>query len=230
MVIYLDLVILSTVLVNTLIILGIECIFNSSGNIFRIIISNLLSVVFLSLYLLPIGKLIFIRYLMGILIGYISFNKCNIKNKIIKIVLYYLFNLSLVGVLEIFEIRNMVLLVISTIFIIGLGIIISFRNKDELVVKVNNKNMNVLYDSGNYTIYNKLPVVYLHQKYFSKIYKYIDKISINTIGGASMIDIYEGPTLKINNTEFKVYYAFSDVIEFDMILHKDLGGIRCLSY
>ena len=230
MVIYLDLVILSTVLVNTLIILGIECIFNSSCNIFRIIISNLLSVVFLSLYLLPIGKLIFIRYLMGILIGYISFNKCNIKNKIIKIVLYYLFNLSLVGVLEIFEIRNMVLLVISTIFIIGLGIIISFRNKDELVVKVNNKNMNVLYDSGNYTIYNKLPVVYLHQKYFSKIYKYIDKISINTIGGASMIDIYEGPTLKINNTEFKVYYAFSDVIEFDMILHKDLGGIRCLSY
>ena len=31
-----------------------------------------------------IKELIFIRYLIGILIGYISFNKCNIKSKIIK--------------------------------------------------------------------------------------------------------------------------------------------------
>ena len=29
---------------------------------------------------------------------------------------------------------------------------------------------------------------------------------------------------------FNVYYAFSDIKNFDVILHKDLGGIGCLSY
>lgn len=230
MVIYLDLVIISTILVNTLIIMGIECIFNVQISILRIIISDILSILFLTLYLLPIGKLIFIRYLVGVFIGMISFKKCNIKNKIIKISLYYLFNISLVGVLEIFEIRNMTLLIISTIFIISLGIVVSFRNKDELIVKLNNKYMNALYDSGNYTLYKTFPVVYLNKKYLSDIYKLIDKISVSTINGNCRVDIYQGPILKINNQEFKVYYAFSESIEFDMILHKDLGGVRCLSY
>lgn len=230
MIIYLDLVIISMILVNTLIIMGIECIFNSNVSILRIIISDVLSIGFLSLYLLPIGKFIFIRYLVGIPLGMVSFNKCNFKNKIIKISLYYIFNISLVGILEIFKIRNMALLIISTIFIISQGIIISFRNKDELVVKLNNKYVNALYDSGNYTLYKQLPVVYLNKKYFSDIYKLVDKINVSTINGNCLVDIYEGPRLKINNQEFNVYYAFSDIKEFDCILHKDLGGVRCLSY
>lgn len=230
MVVYLDLVILSTIVVNTLIIMGIECIFNSRVSVLRIVISDIISVLFLSLYLFPLGKLIFIRYLVGILIGMISFNKCIIKNKIIKVCFYYLFNICLVGVLEIFKIRNFSLLIISTIFIISLGIVISYRNKDELVVRVNNKYLNALYDSGNYTFYNQLPVVYLDKKYFCDIYKFIALTNVKTINGLSLIKIYSGPKLKINNKEYFVYYAFSDIGEFDIILHKDLGGARCLSY
>jgi hypothetical protein len=78
MVVYLDLVILSTVLVNTLMIMGIECILNGKLSIIRIILSNVVLVLSLGLYLINIKELIFIRYLIGILIGYISFNKCNI--------------------------------------------------------------------------------------------------------------------------------------------------------
>ena len=153
MVVYLDLVILSTVLVNTLMIMGIECILNGKLSIIRVILSNVVLVLSLGLYLINIKELIFIRYLIGILIGYISFNKCNIKSKIIKIVVYYLFNISLVGILEIFEIRNLGLLILSVIFIICLGMIISFHNKNELEVKVNNLSLNALYDSGNYSFY-----------------------------------------------------------------------------
>ena len=156
MVVYLDLVILSTVLVNTLMIMGIECILNGKLSIIRVILSNVVLVLSLGLYLINIKELIFIRYLIGILIGYISFNKCNIKSKIIKIVVYYLFNISLVGVLEIFEIRNLGLLILSVIFIICLGMIISFHNKNELEVKVNNLSLNALYDSGNYSFYKGL--------------------------------------------------------------------------
>lgn len=230
MVVYLDLVILSTVIVNTLIIMGIECIFNEKVNILRIIVSNILSVLFLALYIIPLGKFIFIRYFVGILIGYISFNKCRIKNKVIKICFYYLFNISLVGLLEIFNIRNMYLLILGVLFIISLGIVTSFRNKDELLVKINNKNLNALYDSGNYTFYNGVPVVYLSKKYLSDIYIYQGEVSINTVYSKCNISIYSGPSLSINNKEYRVYYSFGDISDFDMILHAELGGVRCLSY
>lgn len=230
MVVYLDLVILSTIVVNTLIVMGIECIFNSSVSILRIIISNLLSVVCLSLYILPIGKFIFIRYFVGILIGIISFNKCKMQNKIIKISLYYLFNISLVGVLEIFNIRNMGLLIISTIFIICLFMVISFRNKNEYVVLLNKKSLNALYDSGNYTYYEGIPVVYLDIKYLNNSYMLVDKIVVEVISGKSIVNIYKGPCLKINNKQYCCYYAFSSLNGFDVILHKDIGGVGCLSY
>lgn len=230
MVVYLDLVILSTVLVNTLMIMGIECILNGKLSIIRVILSNVVLVLSLGLYLINIKELIFIRYLIGILIGYISFNKCNIKSKIIKIVVYYLFNISLVGVLEIFEIRNLGLLILSVIFIICLGMIISFHNKNELEVKVNNLSLNALYDSGNYSFYKGVPVVYLDYKYFNNSFVFVDKLVVNTISSKTLINIYTGPVLKINNKVFNVYYAFSDIKNFDVILHKDLGGIGCLSY
>jgi hypothetical protein len=230
MVVYLDLVILSTVLVNTLMIMGIECILNGKLSIIRVILSNVVLVLSLGLYLINIKELIFIRYLIGILIGYISFNKCNIKSKIIKIVVYYLFNISLVGVLEIFEIRNLGLLILSVIFIICLGMIISFYNKNELEVKVNNLSLNALYDSGNYSFYKGVPVVYLDYKYFNSSFIFVDKLVVNTISSKTLINIYTGPVLKINNKVFNVYYAFSDIKNFDVILHKDLGGLGCLSY
>ena len=61
MVVYLDLVILQTVLVNTLMIMGIECILNGKLSIIRVILSNLVLVLSLSLYLINIKELIFIR-------------------------------------------------------------------------------------------------------------------------------------------------------------------------
>ena len=207
MVVYLDLVIISTVLVNTLIILGICSFLNEHYNILRIILSDILSVLLLSLYILPIGKLIFIRYLCGIIIGFVAFNKCSLPKMIIKLVLYYLFNLTLVGILEVFNIKNMFLLIISSILIIMMFIIISFTNHHELTVKLENKYLNALYDSGNLSSYH----------------------NIETINGINQVDIYQGPNLKINHKEYKVYYAFCSLTDFDIILNKEIGGMRCLS-
>ncbi|MBR6517422.1 MAG: sigma-E processing peptidase SpoIIGA [Bacilli bacterium] len=229
MVVYLDLVIISTVLVNTLIILGICSFLNEHYNILRIILSDILSVLLLSLYILPIGKLIFIRYLCGIIIGFVAFNKCSLPKMIIKLVLYYLFNLTLVGILEVFNIKNMFLLIISSILIIMMFIIISFTNHHELSVKLENKYLNALYDSGNLSSYHNIPIVYLKQNYFNKSYIYLDKISIETINGINQVDIYQGPNLKINHKEYKVYYAFCSLTDFDIILNKEIGGMRCLS-
>jgi hypothetical protein len=187
MVVYLDLVILSTVLVNTLMIMGIECILNGKLSIIRIILSNVVLVLSLGLYLINIKELIFIRYLIGILIGYISFNKCNIKSKIIKIVVYCLFNISLVGVLEIFEIRNLGLLILSVIFIICLGMIISFHNKNELEVKVNNLSLNALYDSGNYSFYKGV-LIEFQNFVISEYYNAIEVFAYNDIDNGAFDD------------------------------------------
>ena len=229
MVIYLDLVIISTVLVNTLIILGICSFLNEHYNVLRIILSDMLAVLLLSLYILPIGKLIFIRYLCGIVIGFIAFNKCSLPKMIIKLVLYYLLNLTLVGVLEVFNIKNMFLLIISSLLIIMMFIIISFTNHQELSVKLENKYLNALYDSGNLSSYQNVPIVYLKQSYLNKSYIYLDKINVETINGINKVDIYKGPNLKINHKEYKVYYAFCSLTDFDIILNKEIGGIRCLN-
>ena len=92
-----------------------------------------------------------------------------------------------------------------------------------------NKYLNALYDSGNLSSYHNIPIVYLKQNYFNKSYIYLDKISIETINGINQVDIYQGPNLKINHKEYKVYYAFCSLTDFDIILNKEIGGMRCLS-
>ena len=117
MVIYLDLVIILTIVVHVLIIEGINAIFNEKIKIVRVIISSLLAVFLLSLYILPIGKFVWIRYLLGIPIGLIAFPKDKLVKRIIKIVFYYLLNLALVGTLAVFKIHNLFFLLISTLLI-----------------------------------------------------------------------------------------------------------------
>ncbi len=230
MIIYLDLVIISTVLVNILIIEGVESIFREKVRIIRVIISSILSVLLLGLYLLPVGKITWIRYLMGIPIGIVSFPKGKITKVIMQVVFYYLLNLALIGTLEIFKIRNLSFLLISTILVIVLGMITSFRSNEDLEVRIGKKIYKAIYDSGNASYYTEVPVVYLDLKYYTKEYQKIGEIVINHIGGSNLIDIYKGPNIDINHQKIVVYYAFSNLSEYDLILHKDIGGKRCLNY
>ena len=51
-----------------------------------------------------------------------------------------------------------------------------------------------------------------------------------TSDNASKKDMDSSFFQRVFNKEYLVYYVFSDIGEFDIILHKDLGGARCLSY
>lgn len=230
MVIYLDLVIISTFIVNTLIIEGINTIFNEKISIIRAILSGILAVLLLFIYLYPIGKITYIRYLLGIPLGIIAFKKTTIKNLIIKIIFYYLFNLALIGSLQIFKIKSISFVIISTILIIILGILTSFRNHYELEVIISKRKYHALYDSGNMSYYNNKPIIYLDEKYKNQNFTFIDTQLINTIHTSQLINIYIGPEILINKTKHQVYYAFIKLNEYDLILHKDIGGIRCLNY
>lgn len=230
MVIYLDLVFISTIVVNTLIIEAVECFFNEKINIIRVLICDILSCLLLTLFILPIGKLIFIRYFMGILLGVIAFNKCSITKRIIKITLYYLLNLSLIGTLAIFKINNLFFLMLCTLFIVIISIIISYQNNNELIVSINNKTLIALHDTGNSCYYENIPICYLDKKFKTKDYSFYKEIEINTISGPTLIYIYIGPNIYINKKKYNVFYAFSNISNYDIVLHKDIGGLKCLNY
>ena len=87
-IVYLDLVIISTIIVNTLIVEGIELMFKRKVSIIRVILSDVLSCLLLAIYLLPIGKITYIRYIMGIPIGFLAFRKTSFKELIIKILIF----------------------------------------------------------------------------------------------------------------------------------------------
>ena len=85
MIIYIDLLILSTILVNFVFIKTIALIFKEKLSIIRVLISLVLSVAMLLLYFLPYQFYFFIRYFMGIIIGMIAFKKSDVKQKSLKL-------------------------------------------------------------------------------------------------------------------------------------------------
>ena len=129
MIIYIDQIIVSDIIVNYFFIKLIKVIFKEKINIFRLITGLLLSVMSISLFFIPAKYIYNLRYFIGIIIGFIVFYNKNIKACIIQIAIYYLINLSFIGTLVIFNINNIILLVLSMLFILVLFIISNYKDK-----------------------------------------------------------------------------------------------------
>lgn len=228
MIIYLDLLILSTILVNYLFIKTISVIYKEKLSLIRVIISLVLSVVSLLLYLLPYKIYFVIRYFIGIIIGMIVFKDNNKLNKLIKIIIFYLLNMAFIGTLVVFDIHSFIPMILSVIYIILLYIIQTYQKniytKQTIGIYINNVKYNAYLDTGNICCYNNRPVVFINKKHICNIYKELDEIKINTIGSDTYIKIYSGPNLIYNNIEYDVYYAFDDNLVYDVLLNNLMGG------
>lgn len=230
MVVYIDLLILSTVFVNYIFIKTIAIIFKEKLLIFRTMIALMLSVLMLLLYFIPYNIFFVIRYFMGIIIGIVAFKSKSIKTKIIKIAIFYILNMSFIGTLVVFNVKSIIPFIITLFYIVVLYIVQHYvtklNEKNIYNIKINNDKLEGYYDTGNTACYKNIPIVFIKRKYFNKNYKYIDKIHINTIIGNSEIYIYLGPKIIINNIEYEVFYGFVDNIEFDVILNIFMRGIK----
>lgn len=228
MIVYIDLIIFSTILVNYLFIKTITIIYKEKINIIRTIISLIISCISLLLYLLPYRTYFIIRYFIGIIIGIIAFDNNNIKNKIIKIVIFYILNMAFIGTLVVFQIKNIIPMILSVIYIILLYIIQNYKElyKKEYIYKItiNNKIYKGYMDTGNNSTYNNIPIIYMRNTYKTTKFRKIDVISILTISSTNQIDIYEGEELIYKKRKYKVYYSFTDNITFDVLLNNLLGG------
>ncbi len=224
-VIYLDLLILSTILVNYLFIKTIAIIFKEKLSFLRVVIALLLSCLMLCLYLLPYKIYFVIRYFMGIIIGIVAFKKTDVKSKIIKIVIFYLLNMAFIGTLVVFRVKNIIPLLLTVFFVIILYIIENYKlifNKNSnynCLVRIKNLKLKGLIDTGNLATYEKIPIVFIKQKFFSKDFSYFQSSLIKGIFGEKIMPLYQGPSLSFNNKNYTVYYIFIDEIDYDIILN-----------
>ena len=224
-VVYLDLVILSTILVNYCFIKLTSLLIKSQLTIVRLILSLSVSVLSIFLYLVPLKYIYNLRYFIGILIGLIAFK--NKEHKLLGVSILYILNLSFIGSLVIFQVNNYLILVLCLFFISSLYILeyvmkrFLKRNIHTYNVVINKVSYRAFLDTGNLVLYKGIPVVFLNKKLNSNIYTLIDRIDINTLNNSEMIDIYKGPKIYINNFEYLVYYAFGEFC-FDVLLNNYL--------
>ncbi len=227
MVVYIDLLILFTILVNYVFIKTIEVLFHSKINIIRMVVSLLISVLSLLLFLLPYKAYFIIRYFIGIIIGFIAFKESDIKTKIIKIVIYYILNMCFIGTLVVFKINNIIPMILVMLYVVVLYIIEHYQyifKKEYFDIYINNTKYKGFLDSGNTTLYQNIPIIYINKIYFNTEYKYITDIKVNTIGNSSDISIYSGPILTINKKTYNVYYAFDEHLVYDVLLNNLMRG------
>lgn len=229
MIVYLDLLILSTVVVNWAFIKTIAFFFKEKLNLIRLLLALVLSVVLLFLYLLPYRAYFALRYIAGIVIGIVAFHPKNIKVKIIEIVIFYFLTMAFIGTLFVFQVKSVILMLVSLLYVIVLYII---QNYQKIFQKEQHFQMNIqigtlyikgYYDTGNTSYYHEIPIVYLDKKYQDSQFQKIDNLIIQTIDGHSQIDIYTGPLLWSKNQSYVVVYAFVDQMAHHAILHRDIS-------
>ncbi len=226
MIVYLDLFILATIVVNYAFIKTIALIYKEKLKPIRVTFALILSLVMLFLFLLPYKIYFVIRYFMGIIIALTAFDSSDVKKLIIKTTIFYLLNLSFIGCLIVLNVRSVSMMFVTMIYIIFLYLIQSYQQENKVIkeIRIGNLNLKGFYDTGNITSYNNIPIVFINQKYFSYEFKELDNIYINTVEGPHLINIYIGPKLIINKIEKEVYYSFSKHIKYDVVLNKEIGG------
>lgn len=229
MTVYLDLLILSTIVVNWAFIKTIAFFFKEKLNLIGLALALVLSVGLLLFYLLPYRTYFALRYVAGILIGIVAFHPKNIKVKIIEIVIFYFLTMAFIGTLFVFQVKSVILMLVSLVYVIVLYIIQNYQKvfqkeqNFQINVQIGTFQINGYYDTGNTSYYYEIPIIYINKKYQDNQFKKMDCLSVQTIHKNTQIDIYTGPVLRTKKHTYRVVYAFVDEIVYDAILHRDIS-------
>lgn len=227
MVIYWDLVLIINVIVDYAFLKTIAIIFKEEIKWYRALIAILLGSCSLLLFFIPIKYLYNIRYVIGILMGMVAYKCLNPMKRFLMIISFYIINLIFVGSLIIFEVQNTFFLLLMMFLVIILTVmekILNKKIKNELYcVKIQNRKLKVLLDTGNNSYYLNKPIIFLDNRLLNNEYQIIGKIEIMTISGKQLIEVYQGPNIQINNQIKDVFYSFCKLDNYDAILHSTMG-------
>lgn len=232
MIVYVDLIILATIVVNFAFIKTISYFAKEKLHPIRVILGLLISVLSLLLYFLPYKIYFSIRYLVGLIIGSIVFTSKDIKIKIIEIIIFYFLTMAFIGTLFVFKVKSIILMGVSLLYVIILYVIQNYQKvftKNIVMIKIGNLKIRALFDSGNLSTYEGKPIVFVNKKYLTTDFTKIATINIQTIHESKNMDIYLGPSLIYKNgnadnfTSHFVFYAFID--NFDTLSNHNYDAI-----
>lgn len=232
MIVYLDLVIISTIFVNYAFLKTLAIIFQVKIIWYRICLALIISVLALMLFIVPISYIYNIRYLLGILIGLIAFPFKKNTSYVALIASFYFVNLAFIGTLVVFNINNWLLMVVAVIYIIIIYAVQYFakagmkRQCFEYNVKLayDNTKYKALWDTGNVSSFLGMPVVYFSKKYLNKNFSYLGELEVISIHGKENLPIYTGPSLVIRKQYYQVVYSFVELTDYDIILNQHMRG------
>ncbi len=228
MIVYLDLVIISMIISDYAMLKTIALIFKEKINKLRFFFAIIFCVISLLLFIFPLKKMLLFRYFVGIVVVIIAYPFKNYKDLIIKIITFYLLNIAFIGTIIVFKIDNIYMLGIALLYVLVSKIIESYQNiiiNENILtykVKIENYKLKGYLDTGNTTYYKGLPVVFIKDIYqSSQLFTKKGVMNLKGINSLSMVDVYEGPPLYVNNSSQIVYYVFNSMIDYDIILNRD---------
>lgn len=227
MILYLDLVIASTLIVNYSLIKTIKLIFQEKKNILKMGLALFLSVLSIGFFFVSDPLILLLRYGFGILISIVAFDLKNKKSACIKTTIFYLMNFAFIGTLVIFKIYNSWVMLLALFYVVMLIIIDSYKkiviNNNQFVYNVNIKgehhNLRGFLDTGNQSLFDGVPIVFIDQKYFNDSFRYLAFTILHTINNQVKVNIYQGGDLMIDNKPYEVYYVFTNLNEYDLLLN-----------
>lgn len=226
MIVYVDLIFLFNFLVDFIFLYVTEKIFKDDTKILRmVIVSSIGGIIAIfscfNKYIFQIYKI-----MGGVILIVLGIRKITFSKSIIKISMFYLENLALVGVLTTFKINN--LLMFS--FALGVILVLLFfehfknyyiflsQNKYNVIVTKNNKKMKIeaILDTGN-SATNKdgIPLVFISQKYYSESFDKYELVLVETVNNEKIEKAYfvDEFIIIINGKKVKkeALIVFSDV-------------------
>lgn len=228
MIVYLDLVLIATIITDYTILKTINQVWKEKIVIYRFIIALLFSVGNVLLFIFPFKHLMILRYFLGIIIVLIAYPFKSIKDIFIKIIIYYLLNIAFIGVIVIFKVNNFLMLGVSLLFVVVSWIIENYKgvvineNNNIYKIEIGNTLLKAYLDTGNTAYFDGIPVIFINDKIKNSLdLTEIGIMKVQGINGQTNITIYDGLPIKINNKKVIVKFAIINIDKYDVLLHRD---------
>lgn len=210
MIIYIDVLLVYDVLINVLMILIINYSFKDKTKLINLLFSSVLSAVILILSIYNKEIMNVLKITGGFLISIFTFsnyklsryhlkeNKILVLEKMLKVISYYIFNFTFVGLIHIFKIRSwymlfmifFILIIIMTFISLKKYVIFVKESEYSVIVKIgiNYCKFKGFLDTGNKSNFKGIPIVYINEKYKEKLLHnnlnvIHQNIIVNTVNG-----------------------------------------------
>lgn len=228
MIVYLDLVLISNLIVDYSFLKTIALVYKEKIKWYRMLIALIIGCISIGLFILPIKYLYNVRYIIGIFMGLTAYNTQKPMKRFLMIISFYIINLFFVGSLVVFNISNIWFLLVAMLYTIVINTLekVIYQNlkiKYEYLIKILNKDAYAILDTGNHCEYDGKPVVFIDYKWLDDNYQYLGLKGIKTINHQELVEIYTGPKLLFNGVEYDVLYSFSKIENYDVILNSVMG-------